>query len=224
MIEKLAERIYDQTSEKIRKSSLLDYKMVTGKAQIIVLDEFNNDFDGRLKQKEYLQNSFTIVTFLKQSQEIVGKATFFVVEHSVWKNIVFWKLDDTILKKDKLDDYIEDKNKKCVIMGYGQISNRIRNTDSVAIKSKSIEVYYKVLKSLIQTEECAVYCEPCGYFCLSDEVVSKEQLDVSMLDKTKMGCVCPESVVSEKISVLFHMKKLESCYHCSTLGPIYLLK
>jgi len=64
-----------------------------------------------------------------------------------------------------------------------------------------------------------LYCEPCGYYCLSNHFLESDELKVSDFNYEKIGRVCSESVVSEKIVKHLHFKKLDLCYHYSTLGP-----
>lgn len=106
-------------------------------------------------------------------------------------------------------------------MGYGQISNGVQADNNFSYKGKIIEYYYSILNFLLKESKSVLYCEPCGYYCLPNEILKDNELKISKFNYKKIGQVCPESVVSKKIVEHLHFNKMDLCYHYSTLGPIY---
>lgn len=221
MMKEIAREVKKYVACNVKDRRTVDFDILVGRSQIIQLEEFNNEYDGRLENEHYSSNSFTIIVYVRETNKIIGKATFFILDYSIWKEIFFWKQNGDILEKERLNNFIKDTSKECIIMGYGQISNDIRNGNNFSYKGKIIEYYYSVLKFMMRRRESMLYCEPCGYYCLSNHFLESDELKVSDFNYEKIGRVCSESVVSEKIVKHLHFKKLDLCYHYSTLGPIY---
>lgn len=221
MMKEIAKEVKKYVACNIKDRRKVNFDILVGRSQIIQLKEFNDEYDGRLENEDYLNHSFTIIVYVEKTNKIIGKATFFILDDSIWKEIFFWKQNGDILQKEKLNNFIKDTGKECIIMGYGQISNDIRHSDNFSYKGKIIEYYYSVLKFLLKRRESMLYCEPCGCYYLSNQILESDELKVSDFDYEKIGRVCAESVVSEKIVKHLHFKRLDLCYHYLTLGPIY---
>lgn len=83
-----------------------------------------------------------------------------------------------------------------------------------------IQVYKERIKCDILQRDI-LYCEPCGYYCLSDQILGEDSKKLSISNYEKKGQVCKESIVSEKIVKHLLFSKMELCYHYSSLGPVY---
>lgn len=221
MIKKMAKEAKKYIADNVKNRIDIDFDILVGEKQIIKLKDFDYEYDGRLEKLDYLNNSFTIIVMLKETKKIIGKATFFVLDYSMWKEIALWRQEGEFLKRENLNTFFKDTSKKCIIMGYGQTSNAIQTEKSFLYKGKIMDYYYLVLKFLLKGRDVILYCEPCGYYCLSDQILGEDSKKLSISNYEKKGQVCKESIVSEKIVKHLLFSKMELCYHYSSLGPVY---
>lgn len=208
-------------ADNVKNSIDVDFDILLGEKQRIKLKDFDYEYDGRLENLDYLNSSFTIIVYIKETKKIIGKATFFILDHSLWKEIFFWRQEGKMLNRRNLNIFFKDTSKKCIIMGYGQTSNSIQKENNILYKGKIMEYYYSVLKFFFKREDAILYCEPCGYYCLSEQILGDERAKISIANYEKIGQVYKDSIVSEKIVRHLHFNKMELCYHYSSLGPIY---
>lgn len=222
MDEQIVEVIKTSIKRTVKEDKLVGFEIATGKEQMIILEEFDCDVDGRLYYSDYFKNSLTAVVWDRRDNKVVGKATFYLLDYSVWNAIEFWEKKGLILHKRYLRDCILSKEKKVAILGYGQISHSVRNGINMGLKRKIMEVYCATVKAIINVDEYILFCEPCGVFSLNHEVVKQKELDIRNFNQELFGVVHDESVVSEKLMKVFDMEKIENCYQLSTLGSLYL--
>lgn len=222
MDKEIVDTLIEGVAKVVKDDKLVEYEFLTGKNQIIILDEFDCDVDCRLYVPEYFERSLTLVVRDKATKNVVGKATIYVLDKTMWEKIEMWEKDGHMLHKCRLGECVPEYNKDLVVMGYGQIAHSIRDGSNMGYKRKIMEIYYTTLKTLMDMNEFIFYCEPCGVFSLSDSVIAKDELNIEDFNQDEIGKVNDESVVSQKLVKIFHMKQIPNYYHISTLGPIYI--
>ena len=198
------------------------FDIVTGMDQIIIDKQFNNEYDIRLNDQEYLNNSITILG--KDNGTLLGKATIFITGYDTYSKEFFWEYDEVnnILVKKYLSEYKDIIGDLCLTLGYAQISDNIREKTSMFHKSRLISIYVTVLQEILRIKEIFVHVEPCGFVFLTNEQLSAEKLAIEGGSAYEiLGRVYPESIVSYKVAEKYGLHKMHNLFHHMTLGPVF---
>jgi hypothetical protein len=235
--------IFDYIDKEDNKNGFIGYLAVTGKDQMIMDEEFDNEYDYRLNMEEYLNNSLTIVARIKETGVIIGKGTIYFCDYNIYKDVFFWKrTHDTYnslamqfcqhgydnikirLSKKTLSAYKDIIGNICIVLGFTQVASSVRFSSDIFNQYKVTTFYLNLVKKLIHEWNLFVYLEPCGVCRVDPSLLGEEFLDISNNAIPNLGRVDPESTASFKLAQKVGMLLMEDLYHNSTLGPVLFSK
>jgi hypothetical protein len=209
------------------KNKHVDYQVYEGKDQIIADDKFDGEYDIRLDDEMYRNNSITLVARSKSDMSLIAQTTIFLTGYDIYKDVFFWQAneDRTVLTRVSLGTYKDLIGDLCITIGYTQIADDIRLSSDMLYKYKTVLDFFNFTKRLVVHPDNFAYLEPTGLYYLP-EIKSYDKIIVAEtnINVDDIGEVHPDSKVAYKMAEKFKMHEMDNLYQDLTLGPIFFSK
>ena len=212
-----------QVLEEENRKKYLVCSLYTGEDQIVTCSSFEGNYDTRLEEKQFRDAAVTILIEKEQTGEKIFMFTLFFLPYHLYKEVFFWKKENTSLEKKYMGDFREKLGDCVLSLGYARFSNKEMQSGQFGMKPECVRLYRKIIQGLLGNDSLAAFVEPAGILELSKDALQYDSIALEMIPQEAMGIVHQESLVSAKFAVWMGLKKMENLYHAYTLGPVYII-